>query len=270
MEPGLPEVEVHANQIKQVFVNIINNAAQAIGGTRRGGGRIAVRVKCWLDGVAVSITDDGPGMPDSVAQRVFEPFFSTKPEGEGTGLGLAICHGIVTEHGGRIAVDGGLGTGATFTVELPGGARPTKEEPAPAQDAPALPLPSPTPSEPLRILVVDDEPHILHYMQATLESWGHTVELAHDGSQALKRALTQRFDAIICDLRMPRLGGREMYQSLTRMHPAVAERMIFATGDTIRGDTLAFLEELGRPFLRKPFKLDELRRVLAAVVKAPA
>src|SRR6267143_2148139 len=119
-EPGLPEVEVHANQIKQVFVNIINNAAQAILGAQRSGGRITVLAKCWLDGVAVSISDNGPGMPESVAQHVFEPFFSTKAEGEGTGLGLSICQGIVKEHGGSMTVDPGPGTGAKFTVELPG------------------------------------------------------------------------------------------------------------------------------------------------------
>jgi CheY-like chemotaxis protein len=151
-------------------------------------------------------------------------------------------------------------------VELPGGTR-ARAAAAPATAPAAEPA---TPAERLRVLVVDDEPHILHYMEATLESWGHQVELARDGSQALKRALTQHFDLIICDLRMPRLGGREMYHTLAQMHPAVADRIIFATGDTVRGDTLAFLEELGRPFLQKPFKLDELRRVLAAVVKAPA
>src|SRR5882672_1138936 len=228
-EPGLPEVEVHANQIKQVFVNIINNAAQAIRGAKRSGGRITVLAKCWLDGVAVSIEDDGPGMPESVAQHVFEPFFSTKAEGEGTGLGLSICQGIVKEHGGSMTVDPGPGTGATFTVELPGAARdrlaatePAAEQLAEADAAAA--------AMPLRVLVVDDEPHILHYMQATLESWGHAVVLASDGSQALKRALTQPFDLIICDLRMPRLGGREMYQTLAQMHPAVAQRMVFATG----------------------------------------
>ena len=121
-EPGLPEVEVHANQIKQVFVNIINNAAQAIRSADVKDGRVAVAAKCWLDGVAVSISDNGPGMPESVAQHVFEPFFSTKSEGEGTGLGLSICQGIVKEHGGSITVDAGTGTGATFTVELPGAA----------------------------------------------------------------------------------------------------------------------------------------------------
>src|SRR5207253_1251543 len=124
-EPGLPEVEVHANQIKQVFVNIINNAAQAVATTRKTGGRIDIRATCQPDGLAVSIADNGPGIPEAVAQRVFEPFFSTKSEGEGTGLGLSICLGIVTEHGGTIAVDpGGAGRGATFTVELPMSERP--------------------------------------------------------------------------------------------------------------------------------------------------
>jgi two-component system NtrC family sensor kinase len=269
-EPGLPEVAVHANQIKQVFVNIINNAAQAIASTRarEGGGRIEIATKCEPDGLSVNISDNGPGIPEAVAQRVFEPFFSTKSEGEGTGLGLSISLGIVKEHGGNITVEpGGAGgsRGATFIVELPTGVRAqltplaggAESEPAPAER-----------QERLRVLVVDDEPHILHYMQATLESWGHEVVLAHDGSQALKRALMQPFDLIICDLRMPRLGGREMFHTLARMHPTVADRIIFATGDTVRGDTLEFLEELGRPFLQKPFKLDALRRVLAGVAKA--
>ena len=275
-EPGLPEVEVHANQIKQVFVNIINNAAQAIAGARpQAGGRIQIVTQCQPDGISVSIADNGPGIPEALAQRVFEPFFSTKSEGEGTGLGLSICLGIVKEHGGTMSLDpggAGSGRGATFTVELPAGerrglspARPGAGEPEPSVATVAAERP-----ERLRVLVVDDEPHILHYMQATLESWGHEVVLARDGSQALKRALMQPFDLIICDLRMPRLGGREMFHTLARMHPTVADRIIFATGDTVRGDTLQFLEELGRPFLQKPFKLDALRRVLAGVVKANA
>ncbi len=268
-EPGLPEVEVHANQIKQVFVNIINNAAQAIRGANVSDGHITVLAKVWLDGVAVSISDNGPGMPESVAQHVFEPFFSTKSEGEGTGLGLSICQGIVKEHGGSMTVDAGLGSGATFTVELPGATAARLASASDQVGETASPAAAPVSTERLRVLVVDDEPHILHYMQATLESWGHEVVLASDGSQALKRALTQPFDLIICDLRMPRLGGREMHQTLAQMHPAVASRMVFATGDTVRGDTLQFLERLGRPFLQKPFKLDELRRVLADV-KSPA
>ena len=260
VEPGLPDVEVNGNQIKQVFVNLINNANQAIAGDAPSG-RIWVAAKPQRDGVAVSITDSGPGMTEEIAAHVFEPFFTTKGEGEGTGLGLSICQGIVKEHGGRITLDTKAGGGATFTVELPGGARTPLVEAAPAQ-VPA--------GKRLHILVVDDEPHILYYMRATLESWGHSVEVASDGAYALERAIAGDFDVIICDLRMPHLSGRDMYQKLARQDPRAAERIIFATGDTVRGDTLQFLETLGRPYLHKPFTLSELRAALGHAANQPA
>jgi len=115
--------------------------------------------------------------------------------------------------------------------------------------------------------VVDDEPHILHYMRATLEAWGHIPVVAGDGEEALSLASSEQFDLIISDLRMPRYGGREFYEELTRRNPAVAARLIFSTGDTVRGDTLAFLETLDRPYLHKPFSLAELRTLLADVVQ---
>jgi len=255
VEPHIPDIEMNPNQIKQVFVNLLNNAAQAIASTGRAG-HITVTAKRWLDGVAVSVADDGPGITDELLPRVFEPFFTTKTEGEGTGLGLSICQGIVKEHGGRITLESSVGVGATFTVELLSGSRPQR---------PSQPVKAPATSGTLRVLVVDDEPHILHYMRATLESWGHTVEVASDGTEAVERALVIPFDVIICDLRMPRLGGREMYNDLARQFPDIARKVIFATGDTVRGDTLQFLEQLGRPFLHKPFTLAELRTVLGNV-----
>ncbi len=260
VEPGLPDVEVNGNQIKQVFVNVINNGAQAIAETGQGG-RIWVTAKLWLDGVAVSVTDSGPGIPEEIAARVFEPFFTTKPEGKGTGLGLSICQGILKEHGGRLTLEAKPGAGATFIVELPGTTPPAAEPERAAEPG--------APARKLRVLVVDDEPPILHYMSATLESWGHTVEVASDGQYALERALAGAFDVIICDLRMPHLGGREMYHKLARQDPRTAERVIFATGDTVRGDTLRFLESLGRPYLHKPFTLAELRQVLGAAAQQP-
>jgi len=260
VEPGLPDVEVNANQIKQVFVNLINNAAQAIASDAPSG-RIWIAAKRVRDGLAVSVTDSGPGISDELAARVFEPFFTTKPEGQGTGLGLSICQGIVKEHGGRLTLETRAGAGATFTVELPLAA------PAPRPDVSPAPR---TESKPLTILVVDDEPHILHYMRATLESWGHTVEVASDGAYALERALAGPFDVIICDLRMPHLSGRDMYLKLARHDPRAAERIIFATGDTVRGDTLQFLQRLGRPYLHKPFTLAELRAALGHHAKPPA
>jgi two-component system NtrC family sensor kinase len=255
IEPDLPMPDVDPNQIQQVFVNLINNAAQAIASTGRPG-NILVRARRWLDGVAIEIIDDGPGMSEALAAQVFEPFFTTKAEGEGTGLGLSISQGIVKEHGGRIMLSSEEGRGSTFTVQLPLSTRAATPPPDTGTRAP---------TRRLRVLVVDDEPHILHYMRATLEAWGHIPVVASDGEEALARATQEQFDLIISDLRMPRLGGREFYEQLLIQNPTMAARLVFSTGDTVRGDTLTFLETLDRPYLHKPFSLAELRTLLAEV-----
>jgi two-component system NtrC family sensor kinase len=257
VDPDLPMPDIDSNQIQQVFVNLMNNASQAIASSGRPG-TIVVRARTWLDGVAVDVVDDGPGMSEALASQVFEPFFTTKPEGEGTGLGLSISQGILWEHGGRILLATEEGRGSTFTVQLPLATRP----PAPQPDTRDR-----TPPRRLRVLVVDDEPHILHYMRATLEAWGHIPVVAADGVEGLSRMSDDTFDLVISDLRMPRLGGREFYEEVARRHPAMADRLVFATGDTVRGDTLAFLETLDRPYLQKPFSLAELRSLLADVAR---
>jgi two-component system NtrC family sensor kinase len=257
IEPDLPAPDIDPNQIQQVFVNLINNAAQAIASTGRPG-RVLVRARRWLDGVAIDVIDDGPGMSEPVAAQVFEPFFTTKPEGEGTGLGLSISQGILREHGGRIMLFTEEGRGSSFTVQLPLASRP----PAPPPETGTG-----TPTKRLRVLVVDDEPHILHYMRATLEAWGHTPVVASNGREGLELTERESFDLVISDLRMPELGGREFYEELARRQPAMLDRLVFSTGDTVRGDTLAFLESINRPYLHKPFSLAELRALLAGVAR---
>jgi signal transduction histidine kinase/CheY-like chemotaxis protein len=253
VDADLPPVEIDPTQIQQVFVNLISNAAHAIAGTGVGD-TITVQAERWPGGVAVTVADNGPGMPRDVAERIFEPFFTTKAEGEGTGLGLSICQGILKEHGGRITYAPVATGGASFRVELPSG--------QPAADAPTT-----TPRDPgrLRILVIDDEPHILHYMHATLEAWGHLVTVSEDCEEALAKTMHEAYDVIISDLRMPGLGGRAFYERLRADRPGLAGRVVFSTGDTVRGDVLEFLETAGRPWLRKPFTLAELREVLARV-----
>ncbi len=261
-------------QLEQVLVNLVLNAREAMVGLDRGELRLetgplklpgADRTLAGIevpagDYVVLRVRDSGRGMDAATRARAFEPFFTTKPEGQGTGLGLPISQGIVTEHGGRITVESAEGLGSTFTVYLPAG----------EWHAPLTAAGGPGPATTgLRILVVDDEPHILHYMRATLESWGHTVAGAADGAEAKDRLVRDRFDLVVADLRMPRLGGREFYEELNRDQPALAARVVFATGDTVRGDTLAFLKSVGRPYLHKPFSLTELRALLAGVSKAP-
>src|SRR6185369_14759771 len=109
-------VRGHAGQLHQVFLNIITNAAQAIGDR---GGTIKIETARKSGEVLIAIRDDGPGIPAEVLPRIFDPFFTTKDVGQGSGLGLSIVHGIVERHGGKIAVDSQVGRGTTFTVRLP-------------------------------------------------------------------------------------------------------------------------------------------------------
>jgi signal transduction histidine kinase len=107
-----------AGQIDQVFMNLITNAAQAIG-DRPQGGTIRVVAGHGDGQVDIAISDDGPGIPPEVIRRIFDPFFTTKDVGEGSGLGLSIVHGIIERHGGRIRVESRVGEGTTFRISLP-------------------------------------------------------------------------------------------------------------------------------------------------------
>jgi len=113
-----PEARIRGfpGQIDQVLMNLITNAAQAIGSK---GGTIRIRVLRLDNGVQLVVSDDGPGIPADVLPRIFDPFFTTKDVGEGSGLGLSIVHGIVERHGGRIDVDSKPGQGTTFTISFP-------------------------------------------------------------------------------------------------------------------------------------------------------
>lgn len=112
----LPLIRADPNKLKQVFINLLMNAAQAM----QGGGTLSVHTALVAGAeVEAVVSDTGPGIPGGVREHIFDPFFTTKKEGEGTGLGLYICRNIVTEHEGRLTLDAGEGRGATFRVLLP-------------------------------------------------------------------------------------------------------------------------------------------------------
>jgi signal transduction histidine kinase len=115
--PGVPSIAADRSQIQQVFMNLLMNAAQAM--DERGTLTIATRFDGAADKVEIAISDTGCGIPPEQIDRIFDPFFTTKASGQGTGLGLSITYGIVTTHGGTIAVDSRPGAGSTFTIRLP-------------------------------------------------------------------------------------------------------------------------------------------------------
>jgi PAS domain S-box-containing protein len=115
---NLPEIMADYFQLQQVFLNIVINAEYFMA-EARGCGTLTISTELFVKYIRISITDDGPGIPQDNLSRIFNPFFTTKEVGKGTGLGLSICHGIVSEHGGRISVRSEPGAGTTFIVELP-------------------------------------------------------------------------------------------------------------------------------------------------------
>jgi len=118
LDADLPVTMADFRQLQQVFLNLVTNAEQAMG-EAHGRGKLLVRTEVVGGNIRITISDDGPGMPEEHRSRVFEPFFTTKDVGKGTGLGLSICHGIIQEHDGRISVETALGVGTTFIIDLP-------------------------------------------------------------------------------------------------------------------------------------------------------
>ena len=157
--------------------------------------------------VAVSIRDEGPGIEASVQRRMFEPYFTTKPEHRG--LGLSACWGIVERHHGRVEVESAPRTGATFTVRIPlagaTGSLPCGERRG------SLPR--------LDLLVVEDNPVLRHQLQGELRNLGHTVTLASNGWDAMHRFNEAAFDVVITDLHMPLMGGLEVAREIKRRSP---------------------------------------------------
>ncbi|HXI03507.1 MAG TPA: ATP-binding protein, partial [Candidatus Saccharimonadales bacterium] len=240
--------------LQQVFVNLVTNAHHAM---KEKGGRGVLRIATRCDGLTcrAEVSDTGAGISAANLKRIFDPFFTTKEVGKGTGLGLSLAYGTIKEHNGQISARSRPGIGTTFTVELPvslvDGDVVRAVEPA---VAPAGTLAM----ESKRILVVEDEESLSDMICEALSAEGHVVERAPDGVSARRKIEDGTFDLIISDLKMPNMGGRELYDVVSRMNPQLARKIIFSTGDSVSADTQAFFRRTGNPFLTKPFNLSEL------------
>lgn len=254
LEVDVGELVVLGQEVRltQVLVNLIVNAADAISASGARRGLIRVRGAAGADTVELHVSDDGCGMSERDLARVFEPFVSSKEDG--LGLGLALSRDIAEEHGGALEASSALGEGTTFVLRLP---RATERASASEVVEPgdALVLPS------LRLLVVDDEPLVLRAIGRAL--YAHDLTLCESGDAALSavQSAPAPYDAVICDLSMPGMSGRELYEQLAWVDPELAKRFLVLTGGALGKEDAEFAIRLGA--LTKPVSAEALEQRLA-------
>ncbi len=273
LDPDLPSIEADAAQIQQVVMNLVTNAADAIG-DREGHIRIRTGLE-QLEGdrlltaalpgqdlppgsyVVLEVEDTGCGMNREVLERIFDPFFTTKTTGRG--LGLSALLGILRGHNAGLRIASEPGRGSKFQLFFPAA---SSRLPAPAETAPE------GSSKGLRgrVLVVDDEELILETTAMALSAIGFEVVRARDGLEALARVESDRdgLDLVLMDLTMPRMDGREAFLALHRLAPGLP--VILSSGYNEQDSLQAFEGEGPAAFLQKPYQLQELRRVLQGVL----
>lgn len=256
------EVRGDAGRLSQVFINLLVNAAQAIGEQPSRRGEVTISSERQGDSILVRVSDNGPGIQPEHLPRIFETFFTTKGPTSGTGLGLSISREIIRSHGGEMRVESVPGQGATFTVKLPAAAsfatevataRPTSPE--------GEPMPA-TATKRFRVLFIDDEPSILRAYERTFGR-DHDIVIADGGHQALAiSAQRHDFNLIVCDLLMPDVSGMEIYRRVREAHPELDGAFVFVTGGVTQKDAQAFLRTVGNQVLEKPFDFGTLREII--------
>jgi PAS domain S-box-containing protein len=270
-----PPVQLDPVQLDQVLMNLAINARDAIGGNGRidvvvaratiaGAVCASCRASVGGDFVELAVADTGAGVPDSVRERMFEPFYTTKGVGKGTGMGLSTVHGIVHEHGGHLLVESASGAGARFRVLLP-----ALDEGADAIENRGDALAS-LPREKLdgRVLVVEDEASVAAFMRDLLETWGLEVE-AVEGPEAALAVFADRaetFDLVVTDHAMPGMTGVELAQRLTAQRSRLPVLLYTGYGE---GLTSEALEAAGvRGVLHKPIEPGQAFATLSTLLRS--
>jgi nitrogen-specific signal transduction histidine kinase/CheY-like chemotaxis protein len=251
-DASLSPVMGEVGALQQVILNLIVNAEQALA-SKDGERLLIVRTRESTEGVILAVVDNGPGIPREILPHVFERFRTTKAGG--TGLGLAISSAIVRDHAGQIWAESDEGRGAAFYVSLPR-ASGTAPQPEPETVQPAV---DSSPVRSLRVLVADDEPALRLAISLFLTRRGHAVVQAADAYEALDLAKAQPFDVALVDARMPG-DGLALLEQLEEV-PTLRGRTALMTGDLGRARTRQGIAT-GRPYLTKPFDMDEMVNLL--------
>lgn len=242
----VPSIQGNPSELREVLVNIINNALDAMAD----GGRISFRTRSKEEIVFISISDTGEGMTEDVIKKIFDPFFTTKRP-QGTGLGLSVSYGIITRHKGNIDVESKVGKGSTFTLRLPIKKRAARSK---LSSKPT----TKKKVKDLKILVVDDKREIAEVLSKFLSKEGHDVKSVDSGNKAIKLLKSKDFDLLLCDLVMPGISGSDVIKTLDTLEKRPKVGLVTGWSEEIKAKRK---EDLKVDFIvRKPFDFSELSR----------
>ena len=248
LAPELPKTAADPHQLQQVFLNLVNNAVDAIL-EHQTEGDLWVRTGMNGDRLFIEFTDSGPGVQDT--SKVFDPFYTTKPVGKGTGLGLSICYGIITEHGGTILVRNVPTRGACFTIELP--------HQSAALLAPASSEPSAASGRDAAILLLDQDDSVLEAVGAILRNSEHRVDTARNLREARAMITEHKFDLVVADLLVAESSnGSGLLDWIGSHHPSLVSRVIWIAAVVPSAELRNRILAKGTYILQKPFKASEL------------
>ena len=262
IDVDVPKLWGDGPQLSQVLINLLINAQQALSGFDSVRELyIQASSATGNNKVKIIVADNGPGIPESIRDKVLQPFFTTKPEGRGTGLGLSFCKSVIEAHAGSITIENAIPHGTKIIIELPGTNRSELDVSVRAHLAPT--------QSSLRVLVVDDEESLASSIAEVLEKYGHRATTACSAAQAMSLLESESFDIILADIHMPVTDGMAFYHNVMNFEPELAEKMIFITGDSLDQKLLEFFDEHRRPYLNKPFEIGELIRAVEHLALSP-
>lgn len=248
-----------AGQLKQVTMNLVLNALDAMGGMTDA--ELVLTVDEIGGTARLVVADNGTGIAPDVIGRIFDPFFTTKGPVLGTGLGLSLCFSIVRQHEGEIGVESTPGSGTRFTVTLP---QHTAErplftlDPGDGMEVVQARVPSSCAGG-LRVLVVEDEEVLRLLLQEMFSvHFGCRVDAASNGAEALAALGSGTYALVVSDIRMPVMSGIDLYLRLRETDPAVARRFVFITGHPGEKAMEAQIAHWNVPVIAKPFQLSRL------------
>jgi len=269
--PDLSVIRADPGQIELILMNLCVNARDAM----PSGGVLTIETGVVSLGEAfcqtnalektgpyavVGVQDTGCGIKAADLEKIFEPFYTTKEVGRGTGLGLSTVYGLIKQHHGLIRAQSETGKGTTFTIHLPLINRPAAKEVKKNMDS--IPRGRET------LLVAEDDPAILKLLKTLLERSGYTVFTADNGEEALRvfREKAGSLDLVLLDVMMPKLSGREVYDTIQKEQPGM--KVVFSSGYSLGGVHTSFVLDEGLHFIRKPCPSEDLLRKIRSVLEA--